>query len=97
MLATARLCQGCIAFCRQGPGCEAQSESRADGIAEDMIGETGRVGVVFFDAKIGFMVEPSIEDMGRVAHCRVDDFGMKGRMLIGDMGIEGDTGVVSVL
>ena len=59
-----------------------------------MIGEARRVGVVLLDAQIGFVVQQTIEHIGRVAHADVDHLGVKRRVLIGDVGVEGDTLVV---
>jgi hypothetical protein len=56
---------------------------------EHMVGEAGRVGVVFFDPQIGLMVEQPIEHMRRISNCGVDYLGVEGSVLVGDVGVEG--------
>jgi hypothetical protein len=56
--------------------------------SEDMIGEAAGIGVVLFDPQVGLMVEQPVKDVGGVANRGVDDLGMEGRVLIGDMRIE---------
>ena len=55
---------------------------------EDVIGEARRVGVVFLDAQVGFVVEQTVEHVGRIAHSNVHDLGVERRILVGDVGIE---------
>lgn len=63
-------------------GSEAKAQQMAE--SEDMVGEAAGVGVVLFDPQVGLMVEQPVKDVGRIANCGVDNFGMKGRVLIGD-------------
>ena len=46
--------------------------------SEDVIGEAGGVGVVFFDPQFGLVIEQAIEHMRRIANGGVDDLGMEG-------------------
>lgn len=61
-----------------------------------MIGEAGGVSEVLFDAQLGFVIAQAVEDMGGVASRRVDDLGVKGRVLGGDVRVEQDAGLVAV-
>jgi hypothetical protein len=63
---------------------------------EDLVGEPGGVGVVLFDAQLGFVIQKAIEHMGRVADIGVDHLGVERRVLIGQMGIEQDAGLAAV-
>jgi len=73
-----------------GQVADARGEAEAQQVhqSEHMVREAGRVGVVFFDPQIGFMVEQAVEDVGGIAHRGVDDFGVEGRVLVGDVGVE---------
>ena len=64
---------------------------------EDMVGESGRVGVMLLDAQVGLVVEQAVEHVGGVAHRGVDDLGMERRVLVGDVRVEGHAGLVAVL
>gem|GEM_PF-4351258 len=55
---------------------------------EDVIGEARRVGVVFLDAQVGFVVKQAVEHIGRVAHADIDDLGVERRVLVRDVGVE---------
>ena len=56
------------------------------------VGEAGGVGIVFFDSQVRFMVKQSIEHVGCVAHRRVNDFGVEGRVAVRDMRVESNPG-----
>src|SRR5260221_14092525 len=47
-----------------------------------MISEDWRVGIVFLDSQIGFVIKQAVKTMFRVPYCRIDDLGMKGRILV---------------
>ena len=49
---------------------------------EDVIGESAGVGVVLFDAEIGFMIEQPIKDMGRVPYRGADEFAVEWGVLV---------------
>ena len=66
--------------------CEAEAQQVHQG--EDVIGETGRVGVVLLDPQVGLVVQQAVEHVGRVAHADVHDLGVERRVLVGDMGVE---------
>ena len=51
--------------------------------------------IVFFDSQIGFVVKQAIKNMGRIPHCCINDLGMKWRVLVGNVSIKGNSGVVS--
>jgi hypothetical protein len=74
---------------------EAETEQVHQG--KDMIGEARRVGVVFLDAQVGFVVQQAIEHVGRVAHADVDHLGVKRRVLVGDVGVESPSWAASIL
>ena len=69
---------------------DARSETEAEQVAEseDVIGEAGRIGVVLLDPQVGLVIEQAIENMRRIANGCVDDFGMEGRVLVGDVSVE---------
>jgi hypothetical protein len=52
---------------------------------------------MLFDSKLGFVVEQSVEHVGRIAHVCVDHLGVERRVLVGEMGIEQDAGLGAVL
>ncbi len=56
---------------------------------EDMIGESASVGVMLFDAEIGFMIKQPIKDMGRVPHGGADEFAVEWGVLVRDVSVEG--------
>ena len=65
--------------------------------SEDMIGEAGRVRVIFLDLQVRLVIEETIENMRRIPNCRVDDLGMERSVLVGDVGVKSNTGVVPIL
>lgn len=67
-------------------GREPESEKMRQG--EDVVGESGGVGVMLGDAEVGFVVEKPVEYIGCVADADVDEGGMEGRVLVGDMGVD---------
>jgi hypothetical protein len=62
-----------------------------------MIGKSSRIGVVLHDRQLGLVVEQTIEHMRRIPHGGIDDLSVKERVLVWDMHVEGDVGVVSIL
>ena len=64
--------------------------------SEDVIRKAGGIGIVLLDPQLGFVIEETIEHMRRIANGGVDDLGMKGRVLIGDVRVEGDAGIISI-
>ncbi len=69
---------------------DARGEAEAQQVHQrkDVIGESGRVGVVFLDAQVGFVVQQAVEHVGRVAHADVHYLGVERCVLVGDVGIE---------
>ncbi len=65
--------------------------------SEDMVGESGCIGIVLFDSQVGLMVKKPVKHIGRVADADVDDLGVEGRVLVGDMGVEELAGFGAVL
>ena len=61
-------------------GSKLKPEQVAKG--KDMISEACRVGIVFLDSQIGFVIKQAIKNMRRIPYCRIDDLGMKGRILV---------------
>ena len=78
---------------------DARREAEAKQVHQrkNVIGEACRVGVVLLDAQIGFVVQQTVEHVGRVAHADVHDLGMKRRVLVGDVGIERPPWAAAVL
>ncbi len=69
---------------------DARREAEAQEVhqGEDVISETRRVGVMLFDAQVGFVVQQAVEHVGRIAHADVHDLGVERRVLVGDVGVE---------
>jgi hypothetical protein len=75
-------------------GREAEAQHMAE--RKDMIGEACGVGVVLLDSQIGLMVEQTVENVRGVAGIRGDHLGIKGRVLVGDVGIKEHTWLISI-
>ena len=75
-------------------GREAESQQAAE--RKDMIGEAGRVGVVLLDPQVGLMVEKAVENVRGIEGVRGDHLGIKGRVLVGDVGVEEHARLVSI-
>jgi hypothetical protein len=43
------------------------------------------------------VIEKAIENMRRIPHCCVDDFGMEGGVLVGNVSIERHAGIIQVI
>lgn len=65
---------------------EAETEQMHQ--AEHMVGEAGRVGVVFLDPQVGLVIQQAVQDVGGVAHRGVDDLDVERRVLVVDVGVE---------
>jgi len=63
---------------------------------EHVVAKAERVRVVLLDAQLGFVVQQLTQDVGRITHGRGDDLGVEGRVLIRDVGVEGDAGAGTV-
>jgi hypothetical protein len=76
----------------------AMREAKAKQVTEskDVIGKAGGIGVVFLDPQLGLVIEQAIEHMRRVANGGIDDFGMEGCVLIGDVSVEGDARIIPI-
>ena len=68
----------------------ARSKPESEQVAqsEDVIGESGGVGVMLFDAEIGFVIQQPIEYVGGVPHCGADEFAVEGGVLVRDVRVE---------
>ena len=77
---------------------DAGRETKAQQMAEreNVIGESGRVGVVLLDPQIGLVVEKAVKDVRRIAGIRGDHLGIEGRVLVGNVGVEKHTGLVAI-
>ncbi|MNG04146.1 hypothetical protein D3C84_872570 [compost metagenome] len=64
---------------------------------EDMIGEAGRVGVVFLDPQVRLVVQQTVEHIGRVTHADIHHAGAERCVLVGDMGVEQPPRLAAVL
>lgn len=62
-----------------------------------MVSEAGCVRIVFFNAQLGLVIQQAIQHVRGVAHRRIDDLGVKRRVLIGDVQKEQYTRFVAVL
>src|SRR5215468_6847994 len=60
--------------------------------SKDVIRETGRVSIVFFNFQIGFVIKQPVKHVGGIAYGRVDHLGVERRVLIGNMSIEKHAG-----
>lgn len=73
---------------------EAVAEERHE--AEDMVGGPAGIGVMFFDRQTGGMVEQPVEDIGCLARRRRDHPACERVILVRDVGVEADPGLVAV-
>ena len=73
---------------------EAEAEQAKE--SEDVIGEAGGIGVVLLDPQLRLLIEQAIEHMRRIANGGVDDRPMEGCVLIGDVSVEGDAGIIPI-
>ena len=64
--------------------------------SKDVVGEAGGVGVMLFDPQVGFVIEQAVQHVGGVPHADVDDLGVKGRVLVGNVGVKLDAGFAAV-
>ena len=71
-----------------------EPEQMAQG--KDVICESAGVGVMLFNAEIGFMIEQPIKDMSRVPHGAADEFAVEGGVLVRDMRVERRTRLIAV-
>lgn len=55
------------------------------------------VRVVLLDVQTTLVMEKAVDDMGRFAGGRRDHLGVKGAVLIGDVGVEGNARFVAVM
>ena len=63
---------------------------------KNVIGEARRVGVVLLDAQVGFVVQQTVEHVGRVAHADIHDLGVERRVLVGDVRVESPSWTAAV-
>ncbi len=77
------------------PGREPVAEQVHEG--EEMVGESGRVGVVFLDRQVGLVIEQPVQNVGRVAVTNVDEFAVEGRVLVRDVRVDEPAGFGTVL
>ena len=63
---------------------------------EDVIGESGGVGVMLFDAEVGFVIQQAVEHMGRVPHGCAYELGVEWGVLVRDVSIERRARLVAV-
>ena len=75
-------------------GCEAVAEELHEG--EEMVGESGGVGVVLPDFQFALVIQQPVKDPGRVAVADVDEAAVERRVLVADVGVDEPAGVVAV-
>lgn len=63
---------------------------------EDGISESGRVGIMLFEAGIGFMVTQPVKDRGSISHDRADEFAVEWSVLIRDVRVERRAGLITI-
>lgn len=71
-------------------------QTRREAVAEDMVGGPAGIGVMFFDRQTGGMVEQPVEDIGCLARRRRDHPACERVILVRDVGVEADPGLVAV-
>lgn len=52
---------------------------------------------MLLNTQIRFMIQQPVQNISRIAHANIDDLGVKWRILIGDVGIELQTGFAAIL
>jgi len=75
------------------PNARSKTESQQMAERKHMIGEPSGIGIVLLDLEFRLMVKQSVEDVGRISHCGVDQFSVKGCVLIRDVGVECHAGI----
>ena len=70
---------------------DTRREAKAQHVhqTEDVIGEACRVGVVFFDAQVGLVIQKPIEHVSRIAHADINHLGAERCVLVRNVGVEG--------
>jgi hypothetical protein len=58
------------------------------GEGEDVVGVPGGVGVVLVDVEVCFVVQETVQDVGRVADADVHELGVERGVLVGDVGVD---------
>jgi hypothetical protein len=56
--------------------------------SKHMVGKAGRIGVNLLDGKVSLMIQKAINDIGGVSGSCRDGLGIKGGVLIGNVGVE---------
>jgi|HubBroStandDraft_5_1064220.scaffolds.fasta_scaffold2221167_1 hypothetical protein len=51
--------------------------------------------LIDLNPQVRLVIEKAIENMRRIPHCCVDDFGMEGGVLVGDVSIERHAGIIA--
>lgn len=64
---------------------------------KDMVAETARIRIVLANNEAAFMIEQSVQNMGRFAGGRRDHLGVIRPELVGYMGVELDAGILSIM
>src|SRR5262249_14666089 len=73
---------------------EPKTEQMTQG--EDMIGESGGVGVMLFDVEVGFVIQQPVEHMGGIPDVCAYELGMEWGVLVRDVSIERRARLVAV-
>jgi hypothetical protein len=63
---------------------------------ENVIGESGGVGVMLFDPQIGFVIQQPIEHVGGVPYGGADELAVEGGVLVRDVRVECRARLVAV-
>jgi hypothetical protein len=77
---------------------QARREAKTQQMAErkNVIGESGGVGIVFFNLQFRFVVEQTIEYIRGISCGRIDELGLERGVLVRNVGIEGHPRIIAV-
>lgn len=91
-----RLARHIKTFVRQVAYARRETEAEQMTESEDVIREACGIGVVLFDPQLGLVIKQAVEHMRGIANGGVDDLGMEGRVLIGDVSVEGHARIIPI-
>ena len=74
--------------------CKSKSQEMAE--RENVVSESGGIGVVLVDLQFRFMVEQTVQNVCRITYGRADELGVERPVLVRDVGVKRHAGVVTV-
>ena len=78
------------------PNSRRKSKSQELAERENVVSESGGIGVVLFDSQFRFMVEQTVQNVCRITYSRADELGVERPVLVRDVGVKRHAGIVTV-